>query len=343
MELRIKRSAVSELRQDLVSGDWILLAPERASRPELFAKGRRAKISGLKNCPFENPQKFGNQPPSLVYQKPDGQDWFLQVIENKFPAVGAGRCGIIENIGPYSFQDGTGRHEVIILRDHARFLSDYHPEEIKRLLEAYIDRLKTLSGLPCIEYISIFHNHGKEAGASVLHPHSQALALPVVPPDIKRSLAGSTAYFHKYKKCVHCQMIEFEIKNKERLIYENKSAVVFSPFASRNNFEVRIFPKKHRSEFGAVEKEELIFIAEALKVSLAKISFGLKDPAFNMFLHTVPCLKPKHLSHYHWHFEILPKLSHLGGFELGTGIDIITLAPEKAAEYLRKVKISDEK
>lgn len=327
-----------ELRQDIVSGDWILVAPARARRPEFVVKKTEERQLPKGECPFDDPQKFGNKPPVLVYQNKTGTDWFLQVIPNKYPAVESGSCGPAKKTGVYSVREGRGAHEVIILRDHNKHISEYKKEDLKLLFNAYKDRYKTLSNDKCIEYISIFHNYGKEAGASVPHTHSQILALPIVPPDISRSIRGSHDFFHQHNKCVHCFMIEYELKDKKWIVFENKSAVVLAPFASRSNFELRIFPKKHEAFFERVDGDggELLDIAEALHEALVKIHKNLKNPSFNFFLHTAPTIKNLDYNHYHWHLEILPKTSVFGGFDIGTGVDIITVAPETAAKIFRK-------
>lgn len=331
--------AFSEFRQDLVSGDWVLIAPSRLRRPKFFAGKEKAGVTVPKSkCPFENPQKSGNAAPVLVYQKDSGKDWFLQVIPNKYPAVGPGRCGVINRRGPYASQAGTGSHEIVIMRDHDRYFAQYTAGEMKKVLSAYQDRYRSLAREECINYISIFHNHGRGAGASVPHPHSQILALPVVPPDVGRSINGSREYFHKNGKCVHCAMLAEEIKDKKRIVFENRSAIVFAPFASHSNFELRIFPKKHEAYFEKMGEKEIAHIAEALKQALRKIYKGLKDPSFNFFIHTAPSVPYQDYQHYHWHIEILPKTSTFGGFELGTGIDIVSMPPEMTAAFFRKIK-----
>ena len=341
MSIKSKKSKkeIPELRQDLVSDDWILLAPGRARRPELAVskKQKSEKISKI-DCPFDNPQKFGNQPPVLVYQNKTGSDWFLQVISNKYPAVEPGNCSPARKTGLYKLREGRGDHEVIILRDHNKHISEYEKEDLKLLFLAYQERYKSLGNKKCIESISIFHNYGKEAGASVPHPHSQILALPIVPPDVSRSVRGSRDFFHRHHKCVHCLMIEYELKNKKRIVFENKNAVILAPYTSHSNFELRIFPKKHSAFFERVNGngEELLDMAQALHVALAKIYKNLQNPSFNFFLHTAPAIKNLDYGHYHWHLEILPKTSIFGGFDIGTGIDIITIPPETAAKILRE-------
>ena len=329
---------VSELRRDIVSKDWVLLTPGRSYRPKLFILPKKSVMPSLpiEKCPFENPSKFGNLPPVLVYQNKKGNDWFLQVIPNKFPLVGPGSCDVVKKVGPYQTQDGTGNHEVIILRDHYRHISDYSKEDFRTLLLAYQDRFNSSAVLKCIDYISIFHNYGKEAGASIPHPHSQVLSLPIVPPDVYSSITGSRDYFHNNGRCIHCDMLKYELKDGERIIFENKSAVVITPFVSRSNFEVRVFPKRHEAFFEQVNEKELLDIAEAMLQALSRIRKNLNDPSFNYFLHTAPVIEKLDYGHYHWHFEIFPKMEVYGGFELGTGIDIITVPPEEAARILRK-------
>lgn len=324
----------SELRQDPVSGDWVLFAPARGKRHKFEG---RIKFSLPKNkCPFDNLAKFGNYPPVLVYQEKNKNDWFLQIIPNKYPAVAHGECGEVFKNGLYESRSGSGFHEIVILRDHNRYLAQYSALEIKKILSAYKERYISLSKEKCIKYISIFHNHGKEAGSTIPHLHSQILALPIVPPDINHSINGSRRYFHENKECIHCKIIEQELKENKRIVYQNKYAVVIAPFASKANFETRIFPKKHSAYFEKTSNIELGFFAEAMKFVLFSMHKKLKDPAFNFFIHTAPTDKNHDYDHYHWHMEILPKFGIIGSVELGTGLSIILLSPEEAAEFLSK-------
>ncbi|MDO8743035.1 MAG: DUF4931 domain-containing protein [Candidatus Azambacteria bacterium] len=319
MALKNKKSRLqSEFRQDPISGDWILLAPARGAGHKFEG---RVKMELPKNkCPFENPAKFGNAPAVLVYQNDKKDDWFLQIIPNKYPAV----------------EPELGFHEIVIFRDHNRYLAQFSKEEIQRILSAFRERYISLAKEKGVKYVSIFHNHGKEAGSTVPHPHSQILALPIVPSNVSHSINSSQRYFQKHKKCAYCQVLNQELKEKKRVIYENEKMVVIAPFASRAEFEVGIFPKKHSAYFEKIEEEELAYLADALQFAFSQIYKKLKDPAFNFFIHTAPAIKNQNYGYYHWHMEILPKFDIIGGFELGTGMDIITIAPEKAAEILRK-------
>ncbi len=327
------RSRLSELRQDPVFGDWVLLAPIRGKRHEF--EGRTKMELPKSKCPFENLSKFGNKPPVLVYQNENKDDWFLQIIPNKYPAVEHGDCGLIYQNGFYKSRPGIGFHEIVILKDHNRYLAQYGALEIKKILTAYRERYLILAKDKCVEYISIFHNHGKEAGSTVPHLHSQILALPIVPPDVNHSISGSRRYFHENRKCIHCQIIKQELKENKRIVYQNKHAITIAPFASKSNFETRIFPKKHSAYFEKIKDEELISFAEAMKFVFSGLYKKFKDPAFNFFIHTAPTDNNHDYDHYHWHMEILPKFGMTGSIELGTGLNIISVAPEEAAKILR--------
>ena len=229
-----KSNSISEFRQDPVSGDWVLLAPLRSEGHKF--EGRVEMKLPKSKCPFENPSKFGNAPPVLVYQNESQDDWFLQIIPNKYPSVGPGNYNPSRQKGLYKTQSGIGFHELVIFRDHDRYLADFTKEEIKKVLLAYQERYTSLAKKKYVEYISIFHNHGKEAGSTVPHPHSQILALPIIPPDISHSISGSRRYFREHDRCAHCQMIDEELKEKKRIIYQNKDMIVITPFVSRTEF-----------------------------------------------------------------------------------------------------------
>jgi UDPglucose--hexose-1-phosphate uridylyltransferase len=343
----MRSKSVSELRKDLVSGDWIVIATGRAKRPEQFLlKKKKRALAPKKGCPFENPQTSGNPDPLLAYGKggvqhpTNNNDWFLQVIQNKYPAfkVSAGVCPTVLQDGPYQRMEGVGAHEVVITRDHTKHIGLMSKEEVYYVIHAYFERFVALRGDECSKYISIFHNHGPSAGATLGHPHSQIIAIPVIPPDVGNSLRGSKDYFHENGKCVHCVIVEHEIREKSRVVYENEKFVVFCPFVSRTAFEMRLFPKHHQAYFEEIKKEDLYLLADALRMALAKMTQGLDNPDYNFFLHTAP-LEGEHFDHYHWHFEIMPKTATWAGFELGTGIEISTITPEAAAKFFRKIKV----
>lgn len=329
----------SQLRQDPVSGDWIVIAPGRAKRP-VFSVQRKEnrkqkRIAAPKSiCPFEDLQKSGHEKPILSY---GDERWDLQIVENKYPAfVHKNKCGIIGKNGPYSVTDTVGHHEILITRDHNKNFPKLSRVQARQVLEAFRDRYLMLLNDPCIAYISMFHNWGPTAGASIYHPHYQFIAVPIIPPDVAHSLRGSERYFRKNKKCVHCAMIDFEKKHRKRIIYENSGAIAFAPFVSKGAFEVRVFPKKHLAYFENTLDADMDFVSDALQNALKKIQKNLKDPDYNFFIHTAPLKDKKKYLMYHWHIEIVPKISRNAGFELGTGIEINDVDPDAAAKLLRK-------
>ena len=324
----------SELRFDLVSKDWVVIATGRSQRPDTFAQHRLKDEVAQKNCPFCNLET--QETPLLEYQDEKGKRE-LVVIPNKYPAFFRSDSLHERAEGPYSIMDGVGFHEVVITADHQRSLAEMSRPQIRRVIDAYQERYLELANEKFVNYISIFHNHGREAGASILHPHSQIIAIPLIDPDLNRSLNGSRLFFENQGECVHCKMLEWDLEDKRRIIFANKEFAVLVPFASRVAFEVRIYPKEHHAYFERIKEIEKNQLAEALQQALGKVFGGLNDPAYNLFLHTAPC-DGKDYGHYHWHFEILPKTSIWAGFELGTGIEISTIEPEKAAEYLREIK-----
>ena len=332
----------SELRRDLISGDWVVIAMGRGKRPGsgLFKRASDPAYEKKEGCPFENLEASGNPPPIFALTKSEASsssDWFVQVIPNKYPAFGGTARGMKEKVGPFEVKDGTGFHEVIITRDHNRTIAQFSQDETILLLRAYRMRYHLLSHQEDVKYISIFHNYGREAGASLFHPHSQLMAIPVVPPDVARSFHGSLRYFENHGRCVHCDLLAWERKEKIRVIYENSYFVALCPFVSHTAFEVRIFPKSHESSFEEIGEEELADAADILHESLHRLWGGLGDPAYNFFIHTSPAGTSTYYPHYHWHIEILPKTGTPAGFEISTGIDISTITPEVAADALRKV------
>jgi UDPglucose--hexose-1-phosphate uridylyltransferase len=234
--------------------------------------------------------------------------------------------------------NAVGFHEVVITRDHKRSLGQMEISQIKEVINAYQERYLDLMKKPHVNYISIFHNHGFEAGASIFHPHSQIITTPLIDVDLKRALSNSKRYFKKYKKCLYCQMDEWEKKIGKRIFFENEDFIVLCPFASKVAFEIIISPKKHLSYFEKITEKEKWNLAEAFKMALGKLYKALNDPPYNFYLHTAPS-DGKNYDFYHWHFTILPKTSTWAGFELGAKMEISTIEPEKAAEYLKKIKI----
>ncbi len=328
---------ISELRQDLVTGDWVVIATNRAKRPDDFALQKREIIEDdpEKPCVFCNPEETGQEEDTLIYNTENG-DWSLRVFPNKFPAFH--RTGEINHFeeGPHFGMDGAGYHEIIVTRDHKKQIAQMNEAEVAEILDAYQERYVDLMNKKSVNYIEIFHNHGKEAGASINHPHSQLVAIPVISPYIKLELDGAEEYHRFNKDCVYCTIAEWEAENQTRVIFENEEFIAFCPFASRSSFEIWVVPKKHKPYFERISGKEKLQGAQALQAAIGKIYKALDDPAYNFYIHTAPC-DGRDYPHYHWHIEIIPRTSIWAGFELSTGIEVSSIEPEKAAEFLKNI------
>jgi UDPglucose--hexose-1-phosphate uridylyltransferase len=336
MEEVKNKNKISELRQDLVTGDWVVIATGRAKKPEDFAVVIREKEKTEEGkCFFCFPEETQQEKDVLIYQNGEG-DWSLRVFPNKYPSFTRSRVPKHFEEGPYFGMDGTGYHEIIVTRDHEKSLALLDNLQVLEVLDAYQERYIDLMNKKSVNFIEIFHNHGKEAGATIAHPHSQLMAIPVISPYIQSELSGAENYYRSTKECVYCIMNEWECETQKRVIFENKECVAYCPFSSRASFEVWIVPKKHKPYFERMTAAEKVAVSEALRVALSKIYKALNNPAYNFYIHTSPC-DGKDYPHYHWHIEILPRTSTWAGFELSTGIEVSTIQPEVAAEYLRNI------
>lgn len=325
----------SELRLDLISKDWVVVATGRARRPETFKKeGRKIEEVPPKTCPFCQPEILNE---ALLIKK-GPKNWTTIVIPNKFPAF-LPYPTLEKHIEGELYQTmaAVGFHEVVITRDHQKSLGQFKIEGVKEVIEVYQQRYLDLMKKNFVNHVSIFHNHGAEAGASIAHPHSQIITTPLIDVDLKKALFNSQEYYQATKKCIYCQMNNWEQKVKKRIVFENKDFLVLCPFASKSAFQIIISPKKHLSYFERITEKEKWTLAEAFQVALNKLYQGLADPAYNFYLHTAPC-DGKNYDFYHWHWTILPKTAVWAGFELGARMEISTIEPEKAAAYLRKQK-----
>ena len=333
----------SELRFDLVSKDWVVIATGRGKRPEMFKKERRRKIKiSKKRCPFcqiktqEAPRLIFSHGKKKSLDKGIPKDWTTIVIPNKFPALLPSRKLEKKTEGRfYQTMNAVGFCELVVIRDHQKHFPHFKISQVKEVFDTYQERYLDLMKKPLVSYISIFHNHGAEAGASQPHPHSQIITTPLIDIDLQKALLNSRRYFKKNRKCIYCQMNNWERKVKKRVIFENKDFLVICPFASKAAFQVIISPKRHLSYFEKITEKEKWQLAEAFREALRSLYKALNDPPYNFYLHTAPC-DGKDYSHYHWHWTILPKTAIPAGFEIGTRMEISTIEPEKAAEYLRK-------
>lgn len=332
---KTKTPPASEVRQDIVSGDWVVIATGRAKRPDEFAGFQRMQDDkGISGCFFEDPVASGQEKDVLIYHKQDG-DWTLRVFPNKYPSFFEGKLTKKLTEGPYFSMPAVGYHEIVVTRDHYRQLALMDAMEIAEVFDAYQDRYLEHMNKKSVNYIAIFHNHGREAGASIAHPHSQIMAIPVVAPYVRLELDGAAKYHKSNKECVFCTVAEYESDEGKRVVFENEEFIAFCPFASRAAFEIHVMPKKHSPYFERITDAQKIKLAEVFGKSLNAIYTALNDPPYNFYIHSAPCDGGDY-QHYHWHIEILPHTSTWAGFELDTGIEVSTIQPEVAAEYLRK-------
>jgi UDPglucose--hexose-1-phosphate uridylyltransferase len=332
-----------ELRKDPVIGRWVIISTERGKRPSDFESQPRSKES--KTCPF-CPGNESMTPPEIKAVRPDGSrpdtpGWKLRIISNKYPALKIEGDLNREGRGIFDKMNGVGAHEVIIeTDDHQRDLVDLSEEEIANVLWAYRFRYKDLKKDPRFRYIMIFKNKGEAAGASLEHAHSQLIATPVVPKRVSEELEGAKRYYDYKERCIFCDIVRQELADRERVVVENKSFIALEPFAPRFPFETWVLPKKHYAAFEDTPEEDSILLASLLKETLMRLSISLNEPPYNYIIHVSP-LGEEYDREYHWHFEIIPKLTKVAGFEWGTGFYINPTSPEEATAYLREVNLKN--
>src|SRR3989338_8332102 len=278
---------INEFRQDIVSGDWVLISTERAKKPASKIPQEAIEHSQLYQdktmCLFEDPQKSDHRDPILVYNKgkqviwKNGEtgEWTTQVVKNKYPALVDGICVPPRNVGPFLIADGFGFHELVITRDHDKSFAQFTNEETSEVLKVYKNRYNSISQEECGDYVLIFHNHGSLAGASVYHNHSQILSMPIIPPGILKNIKGAKDFFERTGERVHEMLIQWEIEQNRRIVYENEKFIALCPFVSRTPYEVRIFPKKKNSNFGDTKDEDFMLLAEILNKTLKKLYVAL--------------------------------------------------------------------
>jgi UDPglucose--hexose-1-phosphate uridylyltransferase len=329
---------MSEIRQNPATKEWVIVATERAKRPEDFvklAKPRRVPRFS-KKCPF-CPGHEDQTPPEISSYRTERGAWTVRVVPNRFAALSPGGDSIREeNIDFFRRMPGLGQHEVIIETPlHNLSLGRTGDEKALEIVSMYHERFRCLSRDKRFKLITIFRNYGREAGTSLEHPHSQIVATPVVPFHIRHRLEEATRFFDDTGECVFCRIIESEQKEKIRVVMQADGFIVIEPFASRSPFETWILPLRHRSTFGEAAADEIGGFARILNRVLEKFVRVLQDPAFNMVIQTAPTNEEEE-DYYHWHVKLFPRVTTPAGFELGTGVYINTVLPEAAAEYLRK-------
>jgi UDPglucose--hexose-1-phosphate uridylyltransferase len=336
-----------ELRKNAVTREWVIIAKGRGKRPSDFAHSGRSKVERPperdERCPF-CPGNEAKTPPEVYALRPTGAadagGWRLRVVPNKFAALRPDGSDRLRQMGLHSLRDGYGAHEVIIeCPAHNKDLWEMEVSEVESVIEAYRRRYLAFESGESLQHVLVFRNHGTQAGTSLVHPHSQLIAAPVMPRQLQVELQGAAAYWEYLGKCVFCALVEEETKDRERIVLETDHFVVATAFAGRYPFETWVVPKRHSIQFAAMSEEEAGDLARVLRETLQRLACSLGRPSYNFAIHTAPAAE-YNVRAYHWHMEIFPRITTLGGFELGSDIYINVVAPEDAARHLREAETS---
>jgi len=334
---------VPELRKDPITRRWVIIATERAARPTHFLSRHVNDQTDPERCPF-CPGREEQTPPEIFALRaggsaPNGPGWRVRVVSNKYPALRIEGDTARSDIGIFTRMDGVGAHEVIVeTPEHDTHLALLPEDHIADVIRACYQRYEDLDRDERFEYLLLFRNHGRVAGASLSHPHSQLIALPMVPKRTSEEIDAAERYFLKAGNCVYCEMIAQESSNGERIVYANERFVAVCHYAGRFPFETWILPRQHMASFGQIAAEDVPALANILKTVLLKLHLCLENPPYNFIVHTAPYELPNSPA-YHWHIEIMPQLTTTAGFEWGSGFHINPMAPEDAARYLRETVV----
>ncbi len=331
-----------ELRSDPIVGRWVIISTERAKRPTDFRQVV-PPLPAQPHCPLCPGNEAQTPPEILAYRATGGASnasgWSLRVVPNKFPALQIeGDLGR-EGVGLYDRMNGVGAHEVIIESpDHKATLASLSAKQLEDVFWAYRDRILDLRKDARLRYILIFKNHGAAAGATLEHSHSQLIAMPIVPTTVMNEIAGCREHYKDKERCIYCDIIRQEISDRSRVVGENSEFLSIAPFAPRFPFEVWVLPKRHASYFEESQKFQFEALARLFSDTLRRLDRALGTPPFNFILHTSP-LHERTGEFYHWHIEVMPKLTQVAGFEWGTGFYINPIPPEEAAAFLRDAEV----
>ncbi|MBS0209251.1 MAG: galactose-1-phosphate uridylyltransferase [Planctomycetes bacterium] len=327
-----------DLRKDPIVGRWVIVAKSRARRPHDFNSTPALRANSF--CPFCEGSEDQTPGEVLSYRNngapANKPGWRVRVVPNKFPALEIEGDLQKRGDGIYDMMRGVGAHEVIVESpNHLLSISDLPDDHLAEVFRAYRDRLLDLKRDPRLVYGMIFKNAGEQAGASLEHSHSQLIVTPIVPISVAEEMTGSAEFFRFRGRCVFCDMIQQELSQEKRIVLDLPGFVAFCPFASRFPFEVWVLPKAHNSHYENLSHHGSEELARVMKQVMRKIEGALDRPAYNYIVHTAP-FDTGELGHYHWHIEIIPRLTKTAGFEWGTGFYINPVPPEEAAAFLRE-------
>jgi UDPglucose--hexose-1-phosphate uridylyltransferase len=331
-----------EFRRDPITGRWVIIATDRARRPQDFSR-EQVVIKGGRFCPFCPGNEQKTPPEVLAYRQGGGGNepgWSLRVVPNKFPALRVEGDFDRQGEGIYDRMNGVGAHEVIIeTPDHQLTMADMAEKTAEDVFWAARDRILDLKKDRRLRYVLVFKNHGEAAGASLEHTHSQLIALPVVPRRVAEEMEGARKYYDSRDRCIYCDVIRQEIQTGTRVVLETEQFLVVCPYAARFPFEVWVLPRRHFSHFEDTDVAGFRNLGWVMPVVMREVDKVLERPAYNYMIHTAPLQEPE-LPHYHWHIELIPKLTKVAGFEWGTGFYINPTPPEEAAKFLREAGLS---
>jgi len=340
-----------ELRHDPIQRRWVIIAKERGARPLQFQGELRFPRNP--SCPFCEGME-GTTPHEIMALGPEGRQpntpgWELRVVPNKFPALQIEGEPDRRGVGFYDAMNGIGAHEVLIETPrHMLHMAEMSPAQMERIFFAYQARLVDLLKDPRFKYVLIFKNYGADAGATIAHPHTQIIATPVTPRTVSDELASARDHFRLKERCLFCDLLSQELETGERLVALSDHFAAICPYASRFPYEVMVLPRRHAHDFALEPAERVRDLSRIMHTVMKRLRKALGDPPFNFVFHTAP--NTNHhmrrsnywdtISHdWHWHVEILPRMTQPAGFEWGTGFYINPMAPELAADHLRKVQV----
>lgn len=325
-----------EIRHNIVTREWVIIATERAKRPEEFAvadRHRAAPAARAADCPF-CPGNESQTPPE-TYRVERGGAWQVRVVPNKFAALDASAELTRRHDGLKRTISGAGIHEVIVeTPDHDRTLALLSEAEFAGVMDTYQRRYNAITADPRVAHATLFKNHGVRAGTSLEHPHSQIVGTPIIPPQVRDRMENALRFFDETGECIFCSVMADELLDGTRIVAQSNDFVAFIPFAALTPFHLWIYPLHHTASFSDVPRGQLEDLARLLRTVLRKIYFGLKNPDYNLSIRTPP-REARGLRYYHWYLSVIPRVTRIAGFELGSGMFINTALPEKSAEFLR--------
>lgn len=333
---------MSEIRQDPTTGEWVIIAGDRRKRPSDFIhqESRPERPVFVSSCPFCPGNENMTPPAVLSYRDENTGAWRLRVIVNKFPAV-TPEGSPLEKIsnGYFLSMDGLGYHEVIIDTPvHNACLALMNESELTDLVRAYRQRYEAMSRIPFVKYIILFKNWGIKAGTSLEHPHSQIIATAIIPGHIRVQYDLAANYYSDNGRCLYADLMKHELETGARIVLETDRFLIFHPFASHRPFETWIMPKASHASFGWISDEDIQYLAKVLKITLLKLYHGLNNPDFNLVIDSAP-VGEENANIYRWHVRIIPRITEIAGFEVGSGIFINTALPEETARFVRDIKV----